>query len=195
MVRILTSSFQHALRIALLTFVISLVISFFTQFALAFWVSLIILLVVVLVGIGFDIIGTAITVATEAPFHAMGADKINGSKQAIYLIRHASQVANFCNDVIGDISGTISGALIVSLILEFVKKQSFVPEDLISSAGIALVAAITVGGKALGKKYAIENANHIVFRVGKLIALFVKIEPNSKKSKQKHKPHARKVRK
>ena len=34
----------------------------------------------------------------------------------------------------------------------------------------ALVAALTIGGKAAGKRVAIEKSNNIVFFVGKLIS-------------------------
>jgi hypothetical protein len=40
---------------------------------------------------------------------------------------------------------------------------------------IGLVAALTVGGKAAGKKMAIDDAVTIVFRVGKTLAWFEEI--------------------
>ena len=162
----------RAVKVALLTFTISLLISYTFQFSLVLWVSILILLVILLTGIIFDIIGTAATAASEVPFHAMGADKIKGSRQAIYLIRHADKVASFCNDVVGDISGTINGAIVASIsftLEKMLKSHLILPENLFGAAAIAIIAALTVGGKALGKSYAINKANQIMFSVGKLL--------------------------
>jgi hypothetical protein len=188
----------RAVKIALLTFTISLLISYTFQFSLVLWVSGLILLVILLTGIIFDIIGTAATAASEVPFHAMGADKIKGSKQALYLIRHADKVASFCNDVVGDISGTVNGAMVASIsftLVKMVEMHFILPDKLIGAVAIAFIAALTVGGKSLGKSYAINNANQIIFSVGKLLYFF-KFD-GFKSSKHKHKAgvNSRKVRK
>ncbi|HOP75499.1 MAG TPA: hypothetical protein PLC07_10685 [Bacillota bacterium] len=183
----------HAAKIACLTFTISLVISFLFEFSLAIWISLAILCAVILTGILFDLIGTAVTAATEAPFHAMGADKVAGSKEAIFLIRHADQVANFCNDVIGDIAGTISGAIVASVILQVCQGKLNGLQDILSASGIALIAACTVGGKSLGKSFAIKRANDIIFTVGRFLSLFKIFDFDVKKRKRKNKPGSRKV--
>lgn len=187
----------RAVKVALLTFTISLFISYTFQFSLVLWVSGLILLVILLTGIIFDIIGTAATAASEVPFHAMAADKVKGSKQAIYLIRHADKVASFCNDVVGDISGTINGAIVASIsfiLAKMVKVHLLLPDKLIGAAAIALIAALTVGGKSLGKSYAINNANQIIFSVGKLL-YFLKFD-GFKSTKNKRKTGvSRKVRK
>ena len=59
-------------------------------------------------GIFFDIIGVAVTVANEHEFHAKATKKVKGSKDSIKLIRNAPKVANICADVIGDICGVLS---------------------------------------------------------------------------------------
>lgn len=177
----------RAFKIGLLSFTISLVISILSGASLGFWLSLSVLLVVILTGIIFDLIGTAVTAATEAPFHAMAADKVVGSKQAIFLIRYADRVANFCNDVVGDIAGTLSGALVAGIVFNFANFFRSLNEDLLSSIGVASIAALTVGGKAFGKSYAIKNANQIIFMVGKLISLFKSDSFQTKKSKGKGK--------
>lgn len=185
----------RAFKIALLTFIICLLITYTFQFSLDLWISGLVLLVILVTGIFFDIVGTAATSASEVPFHAMGADKIKGSKQAIYLIRHADKVANFCNDVVGDISGTISGAIIASMSFAFVKKHLFLPEKLIGAAAIALIAALTVGGKAIAKSYAITNAHHVIFSAGKVLCLLKFNGFKSVKNKRKTNVNSRKVRK
>ena len=65
--------------------------------------AIILILLVVLLGIMFDIIGLAVTVAKEENFHAQGSKKIASSKTAIKLIRNSAKVSNLCADVIGDI--------------------------------------------------------------------------------------------
>ncbi|TCL64745.1 hypothetical protein EDC14_101843 [Hydrogenispora ethanolica] len=183
----------QALNTALLTFVISLGVSFFFGPSLALWLALLFLALIILTGIFFDIIGTSVTAAKEAPFHAMAADKVKGSKQAIYLIRRADRVANFCNDVIGDIAGTISGVLVAGIVLTLIREHSFLKERFLSPFAVALVAAMTVGGKALAKSYAISRANDVVFLVGKILSFLKVADFNPKRTKKKAKPNSRKV--
>lgn len=184
----------RALKIAFLSFVISLTISVLSGSSLGLGLSLGVLLLVILIGISFDVIGTAVTAATESPFHAMATDKVKGSKQAIYLVRYADRVANICNDVVGDIAGTLSGSLVAVIIFDFTGRFQLLSKDLLSSIAVAVIAALTVGGKAFGKSYAIENANQIIFMVGKVLALFKTDRFQAKKSKPKGKGNLRKAR-
>jgi CBS domain containing-hemolysin-like protein len=188
----LLKSSVRAIRVGLVTFIISFIIAYLLQFSLPPWFMVLILCIVIITGVIFDIIGTAVTAADETPFHAMAADKVRGSRQAVLLIRHADKVANVCNDVVGDISGTIGGALIAGIVLVFSHHKMLLAQDIISAAAIALVAALSVGGRAAGKSYAIENANSIVFKVGKLLAVFKFINYNLKKNRRKGKTHTRK---
>ena len=36
----------------------------------------------------------------------------------------------------------------------------------------SLISSLTVGGKAIGKRYAIKNADEIVHNVGKIVSVF-----------------------
>ena len=126
--------------------------------------AIIILIVVILVGIFFDIVGVAVTVANEHEFHAKATKKVKGSKASIQLIRNAPKVANICADVIGDICGVLSGA-ISALISMKITEQFGIRFD-IQFFISALVAALTVGGKAIGKGIANKNATKIVHTVG-----------------------------
>ena len=196
----MSTNILQAFRMALLTFTISLIISFLFGSSLTLWVSILALVVVIFAGIIFDIIGTAVTAATETPFHAMASDKVKGSRQAIYLVRHADQVANLCNDVVGDISGTIGGVLIAGVVLGLIHSHPSLKEkeQFINPFAIATVAAVTVAGKAFGKSLAIDRANDIVFAVGKLLAVFkinLDFNPKRGKKKSKYKSNLRKVKK
>ena len=135
-----------------------------------FYYSIIPLFLVIGVGILFDIVGTAVTAANETPLHAMAADKVFGAKQAIWLVRRADRVANFCNDVVGDICGTASGGLTAVLVYELVTRSQGLNMDIVNVISLGLVAALTVGGKAWGKSTAINRADQIVFKVGQALA-------------------------
>ena len=128
-----------------------------------------ILLGIVFLGIIFDIIGMAVATASEKPFHSMAARKVPGAQEAIRLLRNAERVSSICNDVVGDICGVVSGsasATIAALILTHVDT---VWPRAVSLGMSALVAGLTVGGKAVGKTIAIHNCTEIVYQVGKLL--------------------------
>lgn len=128
---------------------------------------IILLVLVILLGIVFDIIGMSMTVASPAPFHAKASRRIKGADKALFLLNNADRVANICNDVIGDICGVISGSFGAAIAISLFVQHEFVAGILVS----ALVSALTVGGKAFGKRIAIKNADTIVWTVTKLIPL------------------------
>jgi Mg2+/Co2+ transporter CorB len=118
---------------------------------------------IIFIGIFFDIIGVAVTVADENEFHAKASKRIAGSKTSVKLIRNSAKVANFCADVIGDICGVLSGSISASIALKITASFgiSFNIQFLIS----ALVASLTVSGKAIGKTIAQKSATKIVHAV------------------------------
>lgn len=128
------------------------------------------LAIIILIGILADIVGTSVAAATEAPFHARAAKRVRGAPEGVLLIRNADRVANICNDVIGDIAGTVSGALGIALVLQILLYWKGISQVLLNMIVTALIAAVTVGGKAAGKRLAISRANDIIFLVGRLIA-------------------------
>ncbi len=149
------------------------VVDIFTAFLVIFFI--------VLVNIVADTVGTAVTAADETPFHAMASRKLYGAKKAIRLIRNADKVSNVCNDVIGDICGVISGAAGAYIIIRIIGDRSEI--TLIELVITGLIAAFTVGGKALGKIIAIGNSNYIVYRVG-VIAQFLTVRSGKKQEKR-----------
>lgn len=136
------------------------------------WVACLILLLIILIGILFDIIGVAVTTADEPPFHSMAAKRIPAAVKAINLVKAKDKVSNFCNDVVGDICGIVSGsasaAVVAYIVTAFPSQSNF----LMSLCITALVAAITVGGKALGKSVAMKYSNYIVYNVARVMTLF-----------------------
>ena len=128
-----------------------------------------ILLGIVFLGIIFDIIGMAVATASEKPFHSMAARKVPGAQEAIRLLRNAERVSSICNDVVGDICGVVSGsasATIAALILTHVDT---VWPRAVSLGMSALVAGLTVGGKAIGKTIAVNSCTQIVHLVGRFL--------------------------
>lgn len=166
----------------ILTFSLSVFISLVTTTLLesvSIGVAVFILLFIISLGIFFDVIGMAVAAANERPFHAMASNRIRGAKSAISLIRNAEKVSNICNDVIGDICGIISGAtgtvILAQLYTIYSSKNIF-----ISLCITGTIAALTVGGKAAGKSFAISHCNEIVFSVGKMLCLFSKEKTRGK---------------
>lgn len=131
-----------------------------------------VLLLIVLTGIVFDIIGVAVTTADEPPFHSMAAQKMKCAKQAIRLIRARDKVSNFCNDVVGDICGIISGSASAAVVAYIIKSFPNLNGFILSLAVTALVASLTVGGKAIGKSIAMKYSNSIVYTVARLMSVF-----------------------
>lgn len=165
---------RRALRVGLLSFVLAAVVSSVADVALnsvPAVVAFLGVLLLIVTGIAFDILGTAVTAAEQAPLHAMAAKRVSGSRQAIYLVRNADKVANFANDVIGDVTGAVSGAAGTSVAVGLIQMTGGGPvaDRLIPLALIGLIAGLTVGGKAAGKSFAMRRATDVVFMAGRII--------------------------
>lgn len=132
-------------------------------------VAFVVLLTIVLIGILFDIVGVAVTSADETPFHAMAARKVPGAREAIRLLRKAERVSSICNDVVGDICGVVSGSASAAIAVQLLDHFEFTWPRLISLLMSALVAGLTVGGKAIGKTFAVNSSTAIVHAVGKFL--------------------------
>ncbi|MCX7923255.1 MAG: Mg2+ and Co2+ transporter CorB [Clostridia bacterium] len=161
-----------SLIITILSFILSVSFTFISYKALEdthIIIAFGIVLFIVVVNIIFDIIGTAVTAADEAPFHAMASRKYYGAKQAIRLIRNADKVSNLCNDVVGDICGVISGTASTYIVIRMLKDTNASETSIAGLAITGVVAALTVGGKAFGKSIAITNSNYIIYKVGVIL--------------------------
>lgn len=168
------SNLISALLVAFFTFIIALLVSIGSEALMRaikdIYISFILLLIIILLGIFFDVIGTAATATELAPFNARAAKRVFGAKQAVKVARNADAVANYCNDVIGDIAGTLSGAIGASIVFYLSGRFGALDTVLTGAIMTSLIASLTVGGKALGKSIAINNANEIIFRVAVVLA-------------------------
>ena len=164
---------QKVLRIAVITFVLSIVFNLGSSSLLGIMplvYSFGLLFFIVFVGILFDIVGVAAAAGQESPFHAMAANRIPGAKQAIWMLRNADQVATYASDVVGDISGTLSGAIGAAIVFRIVLYQPAMNDMILTTLMIAVVAAVTVGGKAWGKTVAITRCTEILYITGRIMA-------------------------
>ena len=137
-------------------------------------VAFLILLMIVFIGIIFDIVGMAVATAEEKPFHAMAARKVRGAKECITLLRNAERVSSICNDVVGDICGVVSGSASATIAAQILSNFELSFASIVPLVLSSLVAALTVGGKAIGKSFAVNSSTKIVHFAGRVIAAFHK---------------------
>lgn len=144
-------------------------------------VAFLILLAIIFVGIIFDIIGMAVATADEKPFHSMASRKVPGAHEAIRLLRNAERVSSICNDVVGDICGVVSGSASATIAALILTNANVSWPRGISLAMSALVAGLTVGGKAIGKTIAVNSCTKIVHLVGRVIYACTRFTGKKKK--------------
>lgn len=166
--------YRWILRIFLIAVSLSAILSLVSETTLngaGLALAILVLCLFIALGIIFDIIGVAVTAADEKPFHSMAAHKEKGAAEALNLLHNASHVSSFCNDVVGDICGIVSGttaAVIVTRLQTALNVQSV----LLSVGVTALISGLTIGGKALGKTFAMTQSTHVVFWAGRVLHFF-----------------------
>ena len=130
-----------------------------------------VLLLFILLGILFDIIGVSVTAADPRPLHSMASHKERGAKEALRLVKNASRVSSVCNDVVGDICGIVSGVTGAVIVTRL--HQAFGADTILLSVGVtALISGLTIGGKALGKTFAIRRGTEVMHWVGRFLYIF-----------------------
>ena len=164
------------LKVFVMAVALSLCFSIVSEFILGsagIIVAVVIIVVFVAIAIITDMIGVAITACNKEPFVAMASKKVRGAKESLALIRNADKVASLCADVIGDVCGILSGAAGASIVAKILLNSDNASLSiLIASLITALIAGITIFGKALGKMCSINNCNGIILRVGKFLSIF-----------------------
>lgn len=174
-------SWKHLLIVFIISFIVAAIVGIGSELLIrktaSILVAILFLLGVIGVHIVFDIIGIAATAATEAPHHAKAANRVKGARQAVYLVRHADLVANIANDIVGDVTGTLSGVMAAAIVIDIVRLEpEFGTKEIwLSTLMLALVASITVTGKAVGKSFAIRDANQVIAMVGSALAVFEQV--------------------
>ncbi len=164
------------IEIVIITFVISIIMAFISQTTipnLTLLLGVLITFIFIFLGIIFDIVGVAVTSSDEAVFHSMNSRKVKGANVAVKFKKNAEKVSSFCCDVIGDICGVVSGASATSIAAILVTKYNF---DLLITGLIvtAIVSSLTIGGKAIGKSFAINKSDIILYEFAKFVSNFYK---------------------
>ena len=169
-------NWKWIIKVVCITFIISFLLSIFANNLipnLSLFFGIVITLLFIIIGILFDIIGVAVTTAEESVFHSMNSRKVKGANIAVKFKKNADKVSSFCCDVIGDICGVISGAagtaITAILVLKF--HTNLVITGLIVTATIS---SLTIGGKAIGKSFAINKSDIILYEFAKFVNNFYK---------------------
>lgn len=174
-------NYKWVFIVTIVAFLLSLSFSSLADFIMKnvnVFLSTIILIIFIVLGVVMDIIGVAVTSADVKPFHSMSARKMKVGIVAVKLKKNAEKVSSICNDVIGDVCGILSGsagAMIASNLAD--KLSTFIPISLIITA---IVAALTIGGKALCKGFAIAKSDVILYNFSKFLCLFYRTKQNLK---------------
>lgn len=162
--------------VVIVAFLTSFTLSFISEMTipnLSLWLGILVTLFFIFLGIFFDIIGVSVTTADEAVFHSMSSRKVKGANIAVKFKKNADKVSSFCCDVIGDVCGIISGAAGTTIAAILVTQFKF--NTLFTSITIAaIIASITIGGKAIGKSFAINKSNIVLYEFAKFISNFYK---------------------
>lgn len=168
------SNYNWIFKITILAFFISIFFSFASESIIPnvnIVLGIVLVILFIFIGVLFDMVGIAVTAADEAPFHSMNSRKIKGANVGVIFKKNADKVSSFCNDVIGDICGIISGSagvIIANKLSELLNINQFITTLVIT----ALIASLTIGGKAFGKSLAINNSNMILYNFSKIVSTF-----------------------
>ena len=167
---------KWVLTILLISFAISFSLSFVSEITVPNFnlvVGIIVTLLFIMLGILFDIIGVSVTTADEKVFHSMNSRKVKGANIAVLFKKNSEKVSSFCCDVVGDICGVISGSTAVT-IATLISKVTSINLFLMTLITTAVVASLTIGGKAIGKSFAINKCDIILYEFSKFVACFYK---------------------
>ncbi len=167
-------NFKWIITVLILSFVLSILMSLGSNMVIPkinIYIGIAIIVVFIAISIIFDMIGVAITAAEERPFHSMASKRVKGSTHSVKLLKNSDKLASICNDVIGDVCGVVSGSagvLVANTLADMLNKDV----AMVVLITTAVIASLTITGKAIGKSIAIKNSEKITFRVGKVVSIF-----------------------
>lgn len=170
------SKLKWIITVLLLSFALSILMSLGSNMVIPkinIYFGVVIILVFIFISIIFDMIGVAITAAEERPFHSMASKKVKGASHSVKFLKNSDKLASICNDVIGDVCGVVSGSagvLVANTLADILNKDV----SIVVLITTAVIASLTITGKAIGKSIAINNSESITFTVGKVVSIFRK---------------------
>lgn len=170
------SKAKWLITVLLLSFILSIVMSITSEGLIPkvnVVIGIVIILLFIFIAVIFDMIGVAITAQEETPFHSMASKKIKGSTHSVKLLKNSDKIASICNDVVGDVAGVVSGSAGV-LVASTISDYFGINKSLVVLVTTAVIASLTITGKAYGKSIAIKNSKEITKQVGKVLHKFQK---------------------
>ncbi len=170
------SKVKWLLTVLLISFILSIFMSITSEGLIPkvnVVLGIVIILLFIFIAVIFDMIGVAITAQEETPFHSMASKKIKGSTHSVKLLKNSDKIASICNDVIGDVCGVVSGSAGV-LVASSISDYFNINKSLVVLVTTAIIASLTITGKAYGKSIAINNSKEITKQVGKVLHKFQK---------------------
>lgn len=166
------------LSILFLSFALTVIFSFVTELVIdensPAIICIIVLLVLLVLNISCDVLANAIIACKPESFLAMASNRIRGAKRAVFFCRNSSRLGSIFADVIGDICGIVSGAAGAALAAIIALSGDGYIKMVTAILVSAVIGALTVGGKALFKHFAIKYSKNIVFAFAKFTTLFKK---------------------
>jgi len=169
-------NYSWIIKIVIITLIISFTFSAFSEIIIPnvnVFIGIILLIIFILLGILFDMIGVSVTAADIVPFNSMNSRKIRGADIAVMFKKNADKVSSFCNDVVGDICGIVSGSAGSIIAISIANTFNF-DKFYVMLIVTSIVASLTIGGKALGKSFAINKSNTILYKFALFVSYFYK---------------------
>jgi hypothetical protein len=171
------SALTWALQVFILTLLLSGAISLASDLLMreaSLLPAIIILLILILFGVLSDMMGVAITSADQSPFVAMASKRVRGAVQSLNILKKAEKYSNIFNDVFGDIASIVSGTAGATIAALLTIHYGFWSATAWAVAAAALVSAITVSLRSIGKAIALKNNRQLVHLLGKFFSLFAR---------------------
>ncbi|MEG1527729.1 MAG: hypothetical protein RR248_03335 [Clostridia bacterium] len=140
-------------------------------------IAVILVLLIVIIAITADMVSVAATSCDVEPYLSMASRKVKGAKRAVWLCKNADKVSSIFGDIIGDVCSIISGAsgATIAVVIQIqLGLTDPIPIIVTSALVSAVIAAVTITGKAICKKIAVSKANNIIFSLAKLLSVFDK---------------------
>ena len=165
------------IKATVISLFLALILSFGTELALSgagIAIAVVLLVVLIALAVLFDMVGLAVAGCDPVPLNAMASRKVKGAGHAVTLCQNANIVSSVFCDIVGDSIGIITGACGAVLALVLSSELDGFAALAVTVSVAAVIAALTIGGKACMKRVALLRGTEIVLICGKIMTVFVK---------------------
>ncbi|MDD2227443.1 MAG: hypothetical protein PHH71_02560 [Clostridia bacterium] len=173
------SYWRWPIRVFFLAFTLSLLFGITSEHFMSgagLFLAIFIVIILITISILTDMIGVAVVACNKAPFEKMASKNVKGAEYGLYIVKNSAKIASLCADVVGDVCGVLSGAAGATILSFLIYDNSTSAcQILIAALVSATIAGVTIGGKAVFKQYATNNAEKIVLVLGKILNVFSRI--------------------